>query len=381
MRLLWLSACAALVLGFEPRAFEPRAFEPRCSLQNFPHDPAKTTRIAIGLFGLMRANCTANNFERFMLEGLLKHRGHAYTVDVFVHANIIAAGQITNLRTNEVGDAVPAADEILHFKPCSYTFEDQGLVDEQLRPLQKNMAVGFKDMYKDGGASALNLIRSLYSLDTVGNLIKAREALLGFKYDVVASVRLDTIFTRAVPGHVYANLGDVGVFVPHFGCSVTGVVLMNDRFALGSRAGMLEAYMPRVHDVTNFEMKRNTTHNSDLKHAAFSGERHLLHVMRAKNVVVERAQWVCMRRVRAAGKIHLKLFSSSGKCALEDSVEVCTPEVMLETPVCRVGSGCHQRGSSRSILRFDGQDWCEKERMALPSCRSKTMHLTLDHDP
>jgi hypothetical protein len=201
------------------------------------------------------------------------------------------------------------------------------------------------------------------------------------KYDVVAAVRLDTMFTRAVPGDVYSNLGDVGVFVPHFGCSITGNTLMNDRFAMGSRAGMLEAYMPRIHDVADFQMKRNSTRKSDLAHNAFSGERHLLDVMRSKHVVVERALWVCIRRVRGGGKIHFKGFVSVGSCALEDSVEVCTPEIMRSTPICRVGAGCHQSGASKTILRFDGEEWCEGERKQQPSCRSNTTHLPLDPDP
>jgi hypothetical protein len=34
-------------------------------------------------------------------------------------------------------------------------------------------AIGFKDMYNDGGESHRNLIRSLHSLNGVGDLIKA----------------------------------------------------------------------------------------------------------------------------------------------------------------------------------------------------------------
>ena len=77
----------------------------RCGLQNVPHDPGRSTRIAVALFGLVRHNCTMANFERFLVAPLLAHRGHQYTMDVFLHANVVA--KITNARTNEDHEVLP----------------------------------------------------------------------------------------------------------------------------------------------------------------------------------------------------------------------------------------------------------------------------------
>ena len=44
----------------------------RCGVQNVPHDPAQGTRVALALFGVVRNNATALNFERFLLAPLLQ---------------------------------------------------------------------------------------------------------------------------------------------------------------------------------------------------------------------------------------------------------------------------------------------------------------------
>ena len=44
------------------------------------------------------------NFETFMVAPLLAHRPHAYTFDVFLHANVVS--KITNARTNEANEAL-----------------------------------------------------------------------------------------------------------------------------------------------------------------------------------------------------------------------------------------------------------------------------------
>ena len=99
----------------------------RCGLQNVPHDPGRSTRIAVALFGLVRHNCTMANFERFLVAPLLAHRGHQYTMDVFLHANVVA--KITNARTNEDHEVLPGYVDWARFAPCRYTLEEREEVD------------------------------------------------------------------------------------------------------------------------------------------------------------------------------------------------------------------------------------------------------------
>ena len=52
-----------------------------CNLQNKAHDRQgnEGIRIAIALFGLIRHNATAINFENMLLKPLLKYQDHAYS--------------------------------------------------------------------------------------------------------------------------------------------------------------------------------------------------------------------------------------------------------------------------------------------------------------
>ena len=95
----------------------------------------------------------------------------------------------------------------------------------------------------------MNLLRALYSLRASGGLIRGHEVATGRTYDVVVSARVDTIFTREVPGATYAYVHRSPVaklFVPHFGCSVNTELLLNDRFAVGEREAMVHVYLPRI---------------------------------------------------------------------------------------------------------------------------------------
>ncbi|KAH8098352.1 hypothetical protein JL720_1294 [Aureococcus anophagefferens] len=168
----------------------------RCGLQNVPHDPGRSTRIAVALFGLVRHNCTMANFERFLVAPLLAHRGHQYTMDVFLHANVVA--KITNARTNE---------------------DHEDVLDIKLARLRRRVVEHGKDFYGDNGDSIKNLLRALYSLKQSAHLVEARELELQRRYHTVVSVRVDTIFTREVPGAIYEYVRRSPVaklFIPHF---------------------------------------------------------------------------------------------------------------------------------------------------------------------
>ncbi|KAK7253552.1 hypothetical protein SO694_000011132 [Aureococcus anophagefferens] len=355
--LLWLLGAAA------GNAREPA---PRCGVQNFPHDPQKTTRIAIALFGLLRSNSTMANFETFMLAPLLAHRPEPYTVDVFLHLNVVA--KITNARTNERAQALPAPLAWTRLAPCRYALEDQNVLDVKLGRLRHSLSRERKrDLYKDHGASLQNLFRALHSLKETARLIEARELALDLRYDVVASVRVDTIFTRSVPGDVYAYVKKSPVaklFVPHFGCSIQHDLLLNDRFAVGAREAMLHVYLPRIDTVANF------TSADDRGKSGLSGERHLFNAVKARGVPTARMHEFCLRRVRAGGQIWVKVFTprDDRTCPLE-ALDVCDDGCMERQPACAAGRGCHQRGVHIAARLFDGEGWCDPHASTGHACR------------
>ena len=299
------------------------------------------------------------NFETFMVAPLLAHRPHAYTFDVFLHANVVS--KITNARTNEANEALPGYVDWARFAPCRYTLEDQDVLDIKLTRLRRKVVERSNDFYKDDGASIKNLLRALYSLKQSAHLVEARELELGRKYHTVASVRVDTIFTRGVPGllYEYARRSPVArLFIPHFGCSINGDLLMNDRFALGQRDAMVNAYPTRIDTIANYS---GATDGS--RHRGLTGERHLLNTLAQHDIPTARMYEFCLRRVRAGGKIWLKLFLplDDKQCPLE-LVDHCDRECMQAQPQCDVGVGCYQRGVHRQARLFDGTDWCNNPR-------------------
>ena len=180
-----------------------------------------------------------------VLAPLLAEKTELYDVDVVLHANVVS--RITNLRTNEAREALPGYGDWTRFRPCKWTLEDQDALDRKLEPLRKRVvARTVGDTYHDGGASLMNLLRALHSLRETAKLVEARELETGRQFHAIASVRVDTIFTRELPASVFAHVRKSRVarlFIPHFGCSINGDLVMNDRFAVGQRRPMLESYL------------------------------------------------------------------------------------------------------------------------------------------
>ena len=224
----------------------------------------------------------------------------------------------------------------------------------------------------------MNLLRALYSLRASGGLIRGHEVATGRTYDVVVSARVDTMFTREVPGATYAYVHRSPVaklFVPHFGCSVNTELLLNDRFAVGEREAMVHVYLPRIetlrkhkkeHEdsnrhVFNAQSRRERTRRNGpaLPPKLLSGERHLFDTVQAHGVPTARIPQFCLRRVRAGGLIWVKVFTSldSHECPLE-KLDHCDERCMERQPACVAGRGCHQRGVNMHARFFDGEDWC-----------------------
>ena len=361
----------------------------RCNLQNKAHDRQgnEGIRIAIALFGLIRHNATAINFENMLLKPLLKYQDHAYSADVLLHTNVV--DRINNPRGKEVNVELPGPDAWEAFRPCRYSVEDQGVIDYKLSPLirsfRKTQLAGIhrtrsniQQGREENSASLMNLLRALYSLRASGGLIRGHEVATGRTYDVVVSARVDTIFTREVPGATYAYVHRSPVaklFVPHFGCSVNTELLLNDRFAVGEREAMVHVYLPRIetlrkhkkeHEdsnrhVFNARSRRERTRRNGpaLPPKLLSGERHLFDTVQAHGVPTARIPQFCLRRVRAGGLIWVKVFTSldSHECPLE-KLDHCDERCMERQPSCVAGRGCHQRGVNMHARFFDGEDWC-----------------------
>ena len=99
----------------------------RCGIQNVPHDPAQGTRVALALFGLVRNNATALNFERFLRGTTVRmiRRKNMAWIDVVLHANV--ASRITNARSGEALQKLPGYGAWRRFKrQRRWTLEDQG---------------------------------------------------------------------------------------------------------------------------------------------------------------------------------------------------------------------------------------------------------------
>ena len=344
----------------------------RCGIQNVPHDPAQGTRVALALFGLVRNNATALNFERFLLAPLLDDTKEKYTIDVVLHANV--ASRITNARSGEALQKLPGYGAWRRFAPCRWTLEDQDALDARLQKFKRQVMKVTSDTYHDDGQSIMNLLRALHSLRESGRLVEAREHATGLRFDVVASVRVDTIFTREVPAPVFAFAKKspvAKIFVPHFGCSINGDLVLNDRFALGQRQEMLYVYLNRIETLITYHVNKSET-----RHVGISGERHLLNAVSDKHIPVARLFEFCLRRVRAGGRIWYKLFVSQDghTCPLEET-DQCDQACMLAQPRCEAGRGCRQRGQHYAARFFDGYDWCDNKKTPDYVCRYDTVRL------
>ena len=182
-------------------------------------------------------------------------------------------------------------------------------------------------------------------------------------------MRLDAVFTREVPGDVwaFARASPVAkLLVPHFGCSINNDLLFNDRFAVGAREAMLDVYLPRLDTVATF----NATDGR--AKAGLSGERHLFNTVRARGVPTARMREFCLRRVRAGGALWTRVYTPVDKatCPLE-TLDACDAACMAAQPRCAAGRGCQQRGLYIHTRFFDGEAWCDDpDRDAPPhTCR------------
>lgn len=205
----------------------------------------ESVRIALAFYGLFRPS--ANETLRTMKANLFEPLSDAGKFDVFVHALLTPVDKTP--RNSNHGSLVDPK-EYRHFKPCVVQVEQQAIVDDRLRAVyQKATLVNGSNLTTLKLAqlrltgrrkpydreTALNVIRSRYSIGRAADLIRAREIETGVKYTHVVVARPDVAFFSKLH---WAPLPDA-IRIPNFG--MWGGV--NDRFAYGPAEIMLDGYM------------------------------------------------------------------------------------------------------------------------------------------
>ena len=239
------------------------------------------------------------------------------------------------------------------FAPCRWTLEDQDALDARLQKFKRQVMKVTSDTYHDDGQSIMNLLRALHSLRESGRLVEAREHATGLRFDVVASVRVDTIFTREVPAPVFAFASKspvAKIFVPHFGCSINGDLVLNDRFALGQRQEMLYTYLNRIeHSHVPREQEGDAARRRSV------GNTHLPERGLGQAHPPSRGSSSFAYEGSRAWRVHLAQASSCSRTAYvpgAEETDQCDQACMLAQPRCEAGPRLPLSGRQHYAARF-----------------------------
>ena len=262
--------------------------------------------VAVCVFGLVRnAQKTYPTFEQNVLVPLRQVGG----VDVFVHTLLVRPLQ-NSTGSQEFDIHLPNSWERVEFwrgdvlstaPACRWIAESQEEVDARHHG---QVALPLWNRNQFGGsyspASKRNLLRAYYSLRRAALMAMARESSQGFRYKIVAAVRIDTailtplaslrLLTSLRDGSVHSNR----VVVPNF--HHWGGI--NDRLAVGSRDAMFRAYTARWSAVV--DAKGNLSSWALEANMAWNSEKILCHQLRRHNVQVLLAE-ACVVRIREQG--------------------------------------------------------------------------------
>ena len=224
-----------------------------------PKDGKPIARVAIALYGLFRHDCGSINFEGVFKEALKKSTKFTYVVDVMVHANIaVNEDGHRNFGLDHVVDQrirMPAL-EFLRFNPCKFDATDQNVVDSKIEQTLKQTCYKYGDFWDDNKecSTTKNYFRALFSQNDVANLIVSHQKKSGIKYDVVALVRPDVMFTLPMDVGLFdrvvesgRNGGEEMLYNPEWG-SGGGY---NDRFLVGHPNPVLHI-MQRFNRIVDF---------------------------------------------------------------------------------------------------------------------------------
>eukprot|EP00729_Bicosta_minor_P009113 gene9113-23920_t len=218
-------------------------------------------RVAIALYGLFRHPCGAYNFPGIFLEPLKQSTKYRYVVDVITHANIAVhedgSRSFIPGHSTDQSIAMPSL-MFMKFNPCKFDTTDQDRVDAAITPTLTQTCFKYGD-YWDGHSkecrTTRNYFRALYSQHIAAELIRSRQEKVGVRYDVVAVVRPDVVFTSKMDVARFDTIVSEGrqvrpnqlVFVPSW-ADWGGV---NDRFMFG-HAGPVLAAMSRLNNVVAY---------------------------------------------------------------------------------------------------------------------------------
>jgi hypothetical protein len=231
-------------------------------------------RIALCFFGITRnlQQNTLNSIETLLIRPLAEKDP---TLRKFGHFNLVK--YISNPRSGE--NMVPVEPEEFRLLNCDeVSHTDQSWLDDQLdyERIQK-----FGDCQGDQFCSLNNLVRQLYSLDRVTDiLINTKE-----RFDLVVYSRADLRFEKRI--EIPAILPNT-VYTPWFGKNRG----LNDRFAMGDSSTMTK-YGRR------YSMMEQYCEETGLP---LHGERFLLWYIRKKGIENADLTTIDFCRVRANGE-------------------------------------------------------------------------------
>ena len=212
-----------------------------------------STRVALCFYGAVRQfDNTIGSIEKNLI-ATLRAKAH---VDVFIHAML--TDNITTERSGEDGSTPLDTNDYMKLNACDATTSDQGLIDEEYRLHENAVAARQQNCTGDlltenragrlntnqetcyGTETIMNLMRSRFSIEAVGNLARANERRRGFKYTHVVLARPDVSFRSPVEWNpAVVDPAIAHVWLPNV--DLWGGAC--DRFASGTADAMLDVVM------------------------------------------------------------------------------------------------------------------------------------------
>jgi len=235
-------------------------------------------RIAVCFFGLIRnITYTLPSIDENLLSPL---RAQNY-VDVFVHT--FTHEVYNNPRANELNVSLNRED-FLRLKPRLFEVEVQGVADKEMQRLFAGSSLIYQC------STLKNFVRQKYSMHKVFQLVTYAEQVDKLQYDVIVAARPDTMIASKVfvPSSISMNMSRKMIAIPNTHQN-EGI---NDRFAIGTRTGMIDYLQQYTSLFKKGGFHQSTTEEFVCNHIASR---------RVRVMVIG----MCIIRVRANGKVPL----------------------------------------------------------------------------
>eukprot|EP00002_Diphylleia_rotans_P004110 TRINITY_DN12964_c0_g1_i1.p1 TRINITY_DN12964_c0_g1~~TRINITY_DN12964_c0_g1_i1.p1 ORF type:complete len:306 (-),score=36.85 TRINITY_DN12964_c0_g1_i1:318-1235(-) len=197
---------------------------------NIPDDGStkvSSPRVAVCLYGLVPRSImyTHKSIEENIIQSLEKE---GYAVDVFAHSFLLEV--LSNPRSRERSQVLDS-NQMFLLRYSDYVLENQTKVDEYLN---------FKVFERFGSAwefqgdktfnSLHNLLRQLYSLQEVWNIMNRYANKFKYNYTAVVLARPDCYYESSLSLRTF-QLSDNTIYIPHY---FNIARQLNDRFAVGT---------------------------------------------------------------------------------------------------------------------------------------------------